>query len=129
MEEQLGQGLQTLLTCHLGTGAPAWLIGQVDVLECRGVPGRVNAPGQFVGHLLLFGNGLDDGLFALGYFLQLFRTIADGSNLYLVQSARALLAITGNEGNGTSLVQELECVLYGMLIEVQFRSNQMGECL
>ena len=82
--EHGGQGFQTLFASHLGTGAALGLIGQIDVFEGGHFPAVVNTLLQFGGHLLLLGNGLHNGVFALGNFLQTLLAVADGRNLHLV---------------------------------------------
>ena len=91
--QYLRQRLQSLFAGHLCPGSASWLVGQVDVLQFRGIPAIVDALLQFGRHLLLTGYGLDDGLLTLADLFQPFVLVADGCYLYLVQSARAFLAI------------------------------------
>ena len=88
------QRLKSLFASHLRTRAALGLVWQIDVLERCRVPTVVNAFLQVGRHLLQFRNGLDDGGLSLGYLLQLLQPVADGRNLYLVQSPCPLLAVT-----------------------------------
>ena len=63
---------------------------------------------QFRGQLALLFNGIQDGLLAFIQFVQLIPQTTDRTNLQFVQSAGAFLAIATDEGNGGTLVEELD---------------------
>ena len=127
--EQCGKWFQSLFPCHLGTGASFGSIGQVDILQCGGLPAVVDAFLQLSSHLPLFGDGLDNRLLALRNLLQSRQPVADGSNLYLVKTTRPFLTVAGDKGDGTPLVQQFQGILYGMLLQVQLTGNQLSEYL
>ena len=106
--DECGQGLQTFLAGHLGAGPAAGLVGQIEVLQLRGVPTLLYALAQGFGEFSLFADGSQDGFLALLQFAELVVQVADGRNLHFVESARTLLAVAGDEGNGAALGQKVE---------------------
>ena len=93
-EQKSGQRLQTLFLRH-GSPRPALgAEGQVDILQLRSVPAVINAFLQLGSHLLLFGNGLDDGFLPLDQFLQFVVHIGNAGDLYLVESSCAFFSIS-----------------------------------
>ena len=114
-EQHLCQWLQTLFTGHLSTCAPLGAVGQIDVLQFRRVPTLVNALLKFGCQLAKFGDGLEDCFLAFGYFLEFLVKVADLRYLHLIESSRTLLAVTGNEGDGTSFVEQFQRILHAVL--------------
>ena len=110
-QQQLGQRFESLFAGHLGTCAALRAVGQVDVLERGRLPRLVDALLELGRELLLVADGLEDGLLALLNLLQALILVADGPYLHFVESARALLAVAGNEGNGAALVEQGECAV------------------
>ena len=84
----------------------------------------VDAQLEFGRHLILFGDGLDDGLLALLNLLEFLETIADGCYLHFIESASALLAIAGDEGNGATLFEQGEGVGNSPFLKIQGTGNQ-----
>ena len=119
-----GQWFKPLFTGYLCTGSALGFVGQIDIFQCGAVPTVVDALLQLGRHLILLADGLDDGLLTLGNLLQLCQTIADSRNLNLVQSPSALLAIAGDERNGTTLVEQFQRVLHTVFWQVQLCGNR-----
>ena len=111
----------------LGAGAALGFIGEVDILELGGIPALVDALLQLGRHLALFGDGAHNGLLALLYLKQLFVTVADGGYLNLVESTGALLAIAGDEGDGTTLVYQSQGGSHILLREAELGGNKTGK--
>ena len=107
-QQQLGQRFESLLAGHLGTCAALRAVGQVDVLERGGLPCLADSLLELGRQLLLVADGLQDGFLALLNLLQTLILVADGPDLHFIESARALLAVAGNEGNGAALVEQGE---------------------
>ena len=91
--EQGGQRLKSLFAGNLCTSAPLGLVGQINILKFGIIPAVVDTLFQFVGQLSLLADGLQDGLFPLGRFLQPCVHLADLCYLHLVESASAFLAV------------------------------------
>ena len=104
-EEQGSQGFQSLPACDLCPCAPFRLVGEVDVLQFRGVHARTDLLLERRCQLPLLTDGLDDRLFPSAKFLQPFIELADIGYLDLVKIPRPLLTIAGNEGNRTALIE------------------------
>ena len=107
-KKQRGERLKATLTCHLRLRPAARLIGKIDVFQFGCVPAVIDALDKRVSEFALILNRTDDGLLAFLHVLQLMVHVADGGNLNLVQSARALLAVAGDEGNRAALVKQGE---------------------
>ena len=105
------------------TWARVLLVGQVDILYLRGVPTPLYALAQGVGEFSLFADGSQDGFLALLQFAELVVQVADGRDLHFVESARALLAVAGDEGNGAALGQKVERGLHLAGWQLQHRSD------
>ena len=54
----------------------------------------------------MLADSLQDGFLAFGQFFQLVVLIADLTNANLVETSRAFLSVTRNEGNGGAFVEK-----------------------
>ena len=125
-EDGLGQGSQPLFSCHGAPGAPLLLVGTVEILYLGHGLGLINGGGQFLRELAL----VFDGFF---YFLppcfqipqigQAGFQIPQGG---VVHGAVHFLPIPGDEGNGVSLVQQLDDVFHIFLLLFQFLRQNFG---
>ena len=102
---------------------------QVDILQFRAVPCCLDAFLQFRGQLFLFADGVQDGLLALGRLLQFFVLGADGFNLHFVQSSRAFLAVSADERDGSSLLQQFDGMGGLALCDAERLGYQLAEYL
>ena len=125
--KDFSQWLQPLFTSYLGAGAATGFVGKIEVLEHGGIPAIVDAALQFGSHLLLLGDGLNDGLLAFGNILQPLALVADSSYLNLVETASALLAVTRYKGYGASLLKECQRIAHYLQAEAQVLGNQLCE--
>ena len=126
-EQYLCKGLKTLFASHLSPRPALGLIGQIDILEFGSIPAFVDALGEFGGHLLKVGDGLDDGILTFLNLLQTFVAVADGCYLYLVESAGTFLTVTGDEGDGASLVEKCEGTGYRLFPDIQLPGYESGK--
>ena len=127
LQQQQCQRLQPLLAGHLRTCPALRLVGQIDVLQLRGIPARRDALFQLGRQLLLLGDGLRDGLLALLDLLQAVVLFADGSNLHLVQRPRAFLSVACDERDRGTVVQQRQRSSHLFLVQPQALSNQFCE--
>ena len=101
-QQELCQRLQALFACHHGTCPALWLIGQIDILELGGIPAVVDAMMEGIGQFALLFDCGKYGNLALLQFTQFLVLVVDGSNLHFVERTGRLLAITADEGYGTT---------------------------
>ena len=119
-EEQLGQGLETLLLRDGGAGAALLLIGAVEVFELGQGPGLADGGGELFRELSLLFDGGEDGLAA---FLKVPKILQPGlqrAQDSVVHRTVQLLAVAGDEGDGVALVQQADDVfdVFGLLPEL-----------
>ena len=127
--EEHGQRFKSMFFGHLRPGAPFGLIGQVNVLKHIGVPTFVNSLLQGVGHLSLFADGLDDGLLAFCDVFQFIVPFAYFCYLHLVESTGAFLAVTADERDGASLVQQLQGIVNVGIFQLQCLGYDGCKCV
>ena len=125
--DDLCQWLQSTFACNLRTSPSFWFEWQVDIFQFGTIPAVIDTLLEFGSHLLLFGDGLTDSLLALLHLLQPVVQVADVRNLYLVEIACALLTIARDEGNGTTLFEQSQCVLDTLLMKVEPLGYEFGE--
>src|SRR5262249_49734033 len=80
--------------------------------EPLGVVGREDGGAQLVAELALVFDALEDGLLAVGELAEQGHALLDGAEEVLVESAGALLAVAGDEGNGVAFIEELDDALH-----------------
>ena len=122
-EQQVGQRRQPFLAGHLGARASLRLVGQVEVLQCGGVPAVGDALAQFVGQAALFGNGRAYVFAAADQFLQPFVLFLYGAHLHFVQAAGSLLAVAADEGDGGPVVEQADRLFDRMAGQVELLGN------
>jgi len=105
VEEALGQRLEALLLGDGGACAALGPEGEVDVLEDRHGLGGEDALLQIVREQLAFLKRLEDCLPPLVQFVELHKAVSDRGDLHLVEAARGLLAVAGDEGDGGVLFE------------------------
>ena len=122
-EEEICQGFQSALLRYGGPGAALLLVGAVQVFHlCQGLC-AVNGGGQLLRQLALVSDG---GLHRLPPLLKapkVLKPLFQGSEGGVVHGAMEFLAVTGNEGNGVSLVQEAHHVFHVFRPLVQLLGN------
>ena len=105
-KEKDGQGLEALFLCDGGPGAALGPEGQIDVLEDGHRLGGVNLRLQFFRQELALAQGLEDGLAALVELGELLQAVPDRGDGHLVEGARGLFSIAGDEGHRAPLVEK-----------------------
>ena len=107
--ENFGKRLQTEF---LGDGRSrpfSRLEGEVDVLEGIQGGGALDLGSEFLGQEFALLEGGDDRLAPLVEGLKLLEAVADRGDLHLIEFASALLAVTGDEGDGGPLLEKDGC--------------------
>ena len=111
LEDLTGQQFQTARSGQRGQRLLLRLVRQIQVFEPLGRRGGENLFGQLVGQFALRLDRAEDRLFALGQLTHFRQPVLDVPNLLLIQPPRLVLAITGDERDGVSLVEQLYCGL------------------
>ncbi len=103
----VGERLDALFFGDGGAGALLRAERQVDVLEADEGLGVGDLGGERVGEEVALLEGGEDGGSAFVEGGELFEAVADGGDLDLVEFAGHLFAVTGDEGDGGALFEEL----------------------
>ena len=82
------------------------LVRKIKVFQPFGGRSGLDVRRQFLGQLPLRLDRLEDRLLPLGQHRSPRDRLLDTANLLVVQTARLILAITGNEGDGVAVIQE-----------------------
>ena len=106
--DDLGQRFQSQLAGCLGACLAFGLIGQIDVLQRVGIPAVVDAVGQFGREFLLSLDGLENCGAALFQFAVIAQALVNGLDRQFVQVASRLLAVTADERDGCSVIQQID---------------------
>ena len=106
-----GQGLQSLLAGVGGLGLLLGLVGEVQVLEPLGVVGGADGVAELLGELALGLDGPEDRLLPLGQLAEAGDPELDLPDGHLVEIARPLLPVAGDEGHRVALVEQLDDAL------------------
>ena len=123
------QRLKTLFASYLCTCPALWFVRQIDVFQFCCIPTIVYSCFQFIGHFALFFNRLANRFLSFAHFAKAIVPFADVANLHFIKSSRSFLAITGDERNGATFVEHLQCVLHIALIQVQGFCYDLCECV
>ena len=118
-EQDFSERLQPLLASHLCASATFGLEGEIDVFNLRGIPRGFNAGAKFGSEFSLCLYGFDDVFLAVLELHQAGVLIGYGCHLHLVEVARGFLAVTTDEGNGGTIVQECDGAFYLRLLQLQ----------
>src|SRR5690606_36125677 len=84
------------------------LVWEVEILEALLGGGRLDLRRQRLVELALLRDAREDGRTALLQFAQIAQALVELAKLRVVQPARCLLAVAGDEGNRRALVEELD---------------------
>ena len=122
----VGEGLKSPLYGHGGAGAALGLVGEVEVFELGHVGGGKNLLLQLGGELALLADGGQDGIAPFVQLLESDEEVADGGNLHFVEAACGLLAVAGNEGDCSPLLQEFDGFLDLTDAEAEMLGNGVG---
>ena len=106
--ERVGQRLEPALARDRRARAALRLVRQVEVLERLLRRHGVELRRQLGRELALLLDGLADGRAAVGQLAQVLGALLDGAELRLVEPARGLLAIAGDERKRVALVEQGE---------------------
>ena len=121
----VGQRRQSFLSGDHSTGTAFGLIRAVQILQCHHGLGLVNLPAQFFRQFSLLFNGGQDGGFAFLQIAEVTETLVKGTKDFVVESAGRFLAVTGNEGNGVSFIDQPDHGLCLPSLDVQFFRNNI----
>ena len=105
-QQRVRQGFQPFFFGDHGPGAALGLIGTVDILQLAHGGGIVQGSLQLLGPLLQLFQGGGDFLPAGLQVTQRGQTLAELSQHRIIQGAVGFLAVTGDKGQGVSLVQQ-----------------------
>ena len=89
-----------------GLSAAFGLVGKVQIFQLAFVERTLNTGFQFIGELALLLNRGQDSLLARNQLAEVGQLFFDGPDLDLIQIARSLLSIAGDEGHGRAFIQE-----------------------
>ena len=92
----------------LRLGAALGLVGQVEIFEPLLGVGVLDVVLQFRRQLALFLDAGQHGGASLLQFAQIAEPLFERAQLGVVEAARDLLAVTGDEGHGRALVEQLD---------------------
>ena len=106
-------------------GLALLLIRAVDVLRLRERGCLFERVPDLVRHLALFFDGGGDLLLALFQIAEVFQPVGEFTKDLVVTAARHFLAVTGDEGNGVSLVEQRKDVLRVGGSQVEFPGNRL----
>ena len=123
-EDALREGFQPLLP---GDGCPCPALGtegEVDVFEDGEGCGGVDFALQFIGEELALGQGLEDRLAPLVEFRELVEAVADRRDRHLVEGARGLFPIAGDEGDRSPLSEEIGRCRDLRLADIEFGGDR-----
>ena len=120
---QAGERFQAKLLGDGGAGTLLGLVGGVNVFQQGLVLAGLDLGLQFGGKLALFLDALEDGLLAVGQFLQVVATVADVAQFNFVQGSRLVLAVTGDKGDSAPLVHEFQGLGHAPSFKFQLFSN------
>ncbi len=126
LKDQIGQPLQPLLAGHVRARAPLGLVGAVEVLELgQGAGGQQPLP-QLGRHLSLLLDAGHDRLAAILQRAQSVQQLLQPAQLLLVEHARLLLPVAGDEGERVPLVEERDGGLGLLQADIQFSGDTLG---
>ena len=111
--------LEAALACRAGERLLFGFVGEVQVFQPARRVGREEGVAQLVRQLALRLDALEDGLLAISELAELIDPQLNDADDLLVQAARPLLAITGDEGNGVPFVEELDHAFHLDLADLQ----------
>ncbi|OQA37582.1 MAG: hypothetical protein BWY56_00833 [Acidobacteria bacterium ADurb.Bin340] len=128
-QQGLQQRLQAPLPGLRGLGALLGLVGEVEILQLRLGPGALDAGLELLGELALLLDGLEHRLPALQQFLEVGHPVLDGPDRDLVQGARGLLPVPGDEGHRVPFLQQGHHRGHPRPREAQFQANAINHLL
>ena len=121
--EVQSQGFQSLFPGDGGPSAPLGPVGQIDVLQGRHGCGREDGLPQFLGQQPPLFQGSQDGLPPVPEFPKLRQAVPNAGDSHLIQAGGSLLAVAGNKGHGSSIVQQANGGLHLPLGQLKLSGN------
>ena len=125
--QQVGQRLQPPFAGDRGPRAAPGPVGQVEILELRGVPARFDPPAQFGGQRPLRLDRCEDGRPPRFEFGQPVELLPDGGHLHLVERTGRLLAVAADEGDGGAVAQQADGPLHTRQGDLQLAGDDLLE--
>jgi len=107
-EQRLRQRFQTGLARDLSLGAALGLIGRIEVFKFDLAVCAGNGALQFRRQLALLGDALQNRRAAILQLAQIAKPLFKFAQLGIVQAARLLLAVAGDERHGRAFTQKLD---------------------
>ncbi len=123
------QGSQSALAGDLCLGAALRLIGQIEVFQFRLGGGARQLQRQFVRHLALAVDAIDDRGASGFQLAEINQSFCQRAQLRIVKPACDFLTIARDEGNRRALVQQPYCGGRLIRASVDFCGNGRGESL
>ena len=120
---QAGERLQAKFLGDGGAGTFLGFVGGVNIFEQRFIFAGLDLGLQFGGQLALFLDALEDGLLAVGQFLQVVPAVADVAEFNFVQGSRLVLAVTGDKGDSAPLIHKFQGLGHAPSFKFQLFSN------
>ena len=114
------QAFQPFFSRHTGPGLPFGPVGTVKVFHHHEGFCRQNFFLQFIRKLSLLLNASDHLFFLFFQIAQIIQSFVKGSQNLIVQGACGLLAVTGDKGNGISLVDQFHSGLHLPFFHLEF---------
>ena len=128
-EQPVGQRFEAVLAGDLRLGAPLGLVGQIDVLEPRLGVGCADLRFERGVELALGADGIEDRFAAFLQLAQVAQPFFERAQLRIVERARRLLAVAGDERHGRAAVEQLHRrgdLTFG---DAQFFGDALGDGL
>ena len=105
---EASQRFKAQFLCSRSTGALLGLVGGVNIFEEGLVLTSFNLCLEFRRELALFFDALENRFFTVYQFLQVVATVTDVAQFNFVQCTRLVFTVTGDKGDGTTLVHQFE---------------------
>ena len=125
--DDLGKRLQSQLTCCFGACLALGLIGQINVLECVGVPAVVDAVGEFWREFVLCLDGLQDGGAPFFQFPVVAQSLVDRLDREIVKVTCRFLAVTADERYGRAVIKQADGASHLVDGNVELLGNERRE--
>ena len=120
---QASQRFQAQFLCSRGACALLGLVGGVNIFEEGLIFTGFDLCLEFGRELALFFDALENRFFTVYQFLQVVATVADVAQFNFVQCTRLIFTVTGDKGDGTTLVHQFERLSDAPYFKVELFSN------
>ena len=128
-QEPVGQWFEPRLAGDLGLGPALGLVGEIQVLQALLGVRRLNVRAQFRGELALLGDAREDAGPPLGELAEIDQALLQVAELGVIEATGDLLAVAGDKGHRSALVQQPDGRLYLVGAGRDFLANGLGDGL